>query len=94
MVGSRIVLIYLIIYVGYPKNIGQQNGNFINIQIWFYYHFIKRLDEVLEEYRIQVKLVNEAVNEACTSITCPFHGKCGKRIPKSLFKCTNPKQGL
>ena len=73
------------IYVGYPKNIAQQKGNFNISNVWSYDYVIKRLSEVSEEYGIKV----QPVNEAYTSSTCPIHGsKCGNRIVRGLFKCT------
>jgi len=74
-----------IIYVGYPKNIVQQNGNFNNIQVWSYGYLLRRLNEVCEEYGIVVVFVDEAH----TSTICPVHGYgCGIRISRGLFKCT------
>ena len=73
------------IYVGYPKNIAQQKGNFNISNVWSYEYVIKRLSEVSEEYGIKVQLVDESY----TSSTCPIHGNgCGKRIVRGLFKCT------
>ncbi|MEB2793535.1 MAG: transposase [Caldisphaeraceae archaeon] len=73
------------VYVGYPKMISQNNGNFNTVQIWNYGYLLRRLSDVLEEYGISVVFVDEAY----TSSRCPFHGnKCGKRITRGLFKCT------
>jgi len=73
------------VYVGYPKNIAQQKGNFNVSNVWSYDYVIKRLSEVAEEYGIVVV----PVNESYTSSTCPIHGsKCGKRIVRGLFKCS------
>jgi len=72
------------IYVGYPKNIAQQKGNFNVSNVWSYGYVIKRLKEVAEEYGMTV----EEVDESYTSSTCPIHGdSCGKRIVRGLFKC-------
>jgi len=72
------------VYVGYPKYIAQQKGNFNVSNVWSYGYVIKRLTEVAEEYGMKV----EEVNEAYTSTTCPVHGdNCGKRIVRGLFKC-------
>jgi len=72
------------IYVGYPKYIAQQKGNFNVSNVWSYGYVIERLREVAEEYGMKV----EEVNEAYTSSTCPVHGdSCGKRIVRGLFKC-------
>ena len=72
------------IYVGYPKYIAQQKGNFNVSNVWSYGYVIERLTEVAEEYGMKV----EEVNEAYTSTTCPIHGdSCGKRIVRGLFKC-------
>jgi len=72
------------IYVGYPKYIAQQKGNFNVSNVWSYGYVIERLKEVAEEYGMKV----EEVNEAYTSTTCPVHGdSCGKRIVRGLFKC-------
>jgi len=74
-----------IIYVGYPKNIAQNNGNFNNVHVWTYGYLLKRLSEVSEEYGMRVALIDEAY----TSSTCPIHGyECGRRIARGLFKCT------
>jgi len=74
-----------IIYVGYPKNISQENGNFNTVQVWSYGYLLRRLSEVGEEHGITVVLVDEAY----TSSTCPVHGYgCGRRISRGLFKCT------
>jgi len=73
------------IYVGYPKNISQENGNFNNVHVWTYGYLLRRLSEVSEEYGITVVFVDEAY----TSSMCPLHGYgCGKRISRGLFKCT------
>jgi len=72
------------IYVGYPKNIAQQKGNFNVSNVWSYGYVIKRLKEVAEEYGMAVI----EVDESYTSSTCPIHGdSCGKRIVRGLFKC-------
>jgi len=72
------------IYMGYPKNISQENGNFNNVHVWTYGYLLRRLSEVSEEYGITVVFVDEAY----TSSMCPLHGYgCGKRISRGLFKC-------
>jgi len=73
------------IYVGSPKDIAQQKGNFNTVQVWSYGYLLRRLIEVSEEYGITVILVDESY----TSSMCPLHGSgCGKRITRGLFKCT------
>ena len=73
-----------IIYVGYPKYIAQQKGNFNISNVWSYDYVIKRLSEVAEEYGMTVV----PTDESYTSSTCPIHGdSCGKRIVRGLFKC-------
>jgi len=73
------------IYVGYPKNIAQENGGFTTVQVWSYSYLLRRVSEVSEEYGITVVFVDEAY----TSSTCPVHGYgCGRRISRGLFKCT------
>jgi len=73
------------IYVGYPKNIAHQNGNFNALQIWSYGYLLRRLAEVGEEYGIAVVFVDESY----TSSTCPVHGsRCGRRMTRGLFRCT------
>jgi len=73
------------VYVGYPKNISQENGDFTTVQVWSYSYLLRRLSEVSGEYGITVVLVDEAY----TSSTCPVHGHgCGRRISRGLFKCT------
>ena len=73
------------IYVGYPRYISLQKGDFNISDVWNYYYVIERLRNVAEEYGMEVILVNEAH----TSSTCPIHGKgCGDRIMRGLFKCT------
>jgi len=72
------------IYVGYPKNIAQQKGNFNVINVWSYKQVIDRIKEVAEEYGMKV----EEIDESYTSTTCPVHGdSCGKRIARGVFKC-------
>jgi len=72
------------IYVGYPKYIAQQKGNFNVTNVWSYDYVIERLTEVAEEYGMSVV----PTNESYTSSTCPIHGdSCGKRIVRGLFKC-------
>ena len=74
------------IYVGHPKYIAQQKGNFNVSNVWSYGYVIERLTEVAEEYGMKV----EEVDEAYTSSTCPIHGdSCGKRIVRGLFKCSS-----
>jgi len=73
------------VYVGYPKNITQENGDFNTVQVWSYGYLLRRVSEVSGEYGITVVLVDEAY----TSSTCPVHGHgCGRRISRGLFKCT------
>jgi len=73
------------IYVGYPKNIAQENGGFTTVQVWSYSYLLRRVSEVSEEYGITVVFVDEAY----TSSTCPVHGYgCGRRVSRGLFKCT------
>jgi len=73
------------IYVGYPKNIAQENGNFNTVQVWSYGYLLRRLNEVSEEYGIAVTFVDESY----TSSTCPIHGDgCGKRVTRGLFRCS------
>jgi len=73
------------IYVGYPKNIAQENGDFNNVNVWSYGYLLRRLSEVGEEHGMTVVFIDEAY----TSTTCPVHGnRCGKRISRGLFKCT------
>jgi len=72
------------IYVGYPKYIAQQKGNFNVTNVWSYGYVIERLSEVAEEYGMTVV----PADESYTSSTCPVHGdSCGKRIVRGLFKC-------
>jgi len=72
------------IYVGYPKNIVQQKGNFNVTNVWSYKQIIDRIKDVAEEYGMVVI----EVDESYTSSTCPIHGdSCGKRIVRGLFKC-------
>jgi len=72
------------IYVGYPKNIVQQRGNFNVSNVWSYSYVIKRIKDVAEEYGIAVI----EVDESYTSTTCPIHSdSCGKRITRGLIKC-------
>jgi len=72
------------IYVGHPKYIAQQKGNFNVTNVWSYKQIIDRIKEVAEEYGMKV----EEVNESYTSSICPIHGdSCGKRIVRGLFKC-------
>ena len=74
-----------LIYVGYPKMISQNNGDFNNVQVWNYGYLLKRLVEVAEEYGIEVMFVNESF----TSKACPIHGNgCGRRVKRGLFKCS------
>jgi putative transposase len=74
-----------VIKVGYPKYIVQEDGNFNNAHVWTYNYLLKRIYEVAEEYGITVVYVNEAH----TSSKCPIHGeKCGNRVKRGLFKCT------
>jgi len=73
------------IYVGYPKNIAQENGGFTTVQVWSYSYLLRRVSEVSEEYGMTVVFIDEAY----TSSTCPVHGYgCGRRISRGLFKCT------
>jgi len=74
-----------VIYVGYPKNIAQENGNFNTVQTWSYSYLLRRLAEVCEEHGMAVVFVDESY----TSSACPIHGNgCGKRVLRGLFKCT------
>jgi len=73
------------IYVGYPKNIAQENGDFNNVHVWSYGYLLRRVSEVSGEYGMTVVFIDEAY----TSTTCPVHGHgCGRRISRGLFKCT------
>jgi len=75
----------LVIKVGYPKYIAQENGNFSNVHIWTYGYLLRRIYEVVEEYGIVVVYVDEAY----TSSKYPIHGeeRCS-RVKRGLFKCT------
>jgi len=78
------------IIVGYPKGIARNSEkdkkqNFILSHVWQFNYVIKRLEEVSEEYDIQVIITDEAF----TSQLCPL---CGQRHPngrifRGLFKC-------
>jgi len=46
------------VYVGYPRNIVQQKGNFNTVQVRSYGYLLKRLVEVSEEYGIIVIFVD------------------------------------
>jgi len=73
-----------LVYIGYPKMVAQENGNFNTVHVWSYGYLIKRLVEVFGEYSIETVFVNEIY----TSQTCPIHGNgCGKRVVRGLFKC-------
>jgi len=73
-----------VIYVGYPKNIAQESGDFNTVQVWSYGYLLRRLNEVSEEYGVTVIFVDESY----TSSTCPIHGdECGRRVSRGLFKC-------
>ncbi len=73
------------VYVGYPKYIAQEKGNFNTVQIWTYGYLLRKIIEAAWEYGIKVHFVDERN----TSRTCPFHGEgCGRRISRGLLKCT------
>jgi len=78
------------IVIGYPRDIAREPGkgkkqNFILSHVWRFNHVIKRLEEVSEEYGIQVVITDEAF----TSQTCPLCGQrhSNGRIFRGLFKC-------
>ncbi len=56
------------IYVGYPKNIAQDNGNFNTVNLWMYRYIINRLKYTAEGYGIEVI----EIDEHDTSSTCPI----------------------
>ncbi|NJE42574.1 transposase [Thermococcus sp. GR7] len=83
------------IIVGYPKGIARNSGkgrrqNFLLSRVWLFSYIIQRLREVSEEYGIVV----EVVDEAYTSLTCPFCGRShyGARFVRGLYLC--PQEGL
>jgi len=79
------------IYVGYPKYIAQQKGNFNVSNVWSYGYVIERLTEVAEEYGMKV----EEVDESYTSSTCPIHGdSCGKKDCQRTLQVPQVKQSL
>jgi len=71
--------------IGYPKGIAQDKGNERNSNFWNYSSIINRIKDVAQEYRIKVKLVNEAN----TSKTCSLSGEIHEngRIERVLFEC-------
>ncbi|MGC8570193.1 MAG: zinc ribbon domain-containing protein [Caldivirga sp.] len=71
--------------VGYPRYTAQENGNFNNVHVWTYGYLLRRLEEVGEEYGVEVILSNEEYS----SSKCPLHRsvECGVRIKRGLFKC-------
>ncbi|WP_456398629.1 zinc ribbon domain-containing protein, partial [Palaeococcus sp. (in: euryarchaeotes)] len=78
------------IVVGYPKGIARNSDkgkkqNFILSHVWRFNYVIKCLEEVSEEYGIQVVLTDEAF----TSQSCPLCGQrhANGRIFRGLFKC-------
>ncbi|NJE85181.1 transposase [Thermococcus sp. CX2] len=83
------------IVVGYPKGISRNSDkgkrqNFLLSRVWLFNYTIQRLKEVAEEYGIVV----EVVDEAYSSITCPFCGQphYGARFVRGLYLC--PRKGL
>jgi len=63
------------IKIGYSKGIAQDKGNERNTNFWSYLAIIKRIKNVLEEYGIKVKLVDEEN----TSKKCSLCGKFTKK---------------
>jgi len=78
------------IKIGYPKGIAQDNGSQRNSNFWSYLSIIKRIKDIAQEYRIKVKLVNEAN----TSKTCSLCGEIHEngRIERGLFKCPHTEK--
>jgi len=76
--------------IGYPKGIAQDKGNEMNTNFWSYLAIIKRIKEVAEEYKIKVKLADEAN----TSKTCSLCGEIHEngRIERGLFECPHTKK--
>jgi len=77
------------IFVGVPKYIAQQRGNFLVTNVWSYGYVLRRLREVAWEYGIEVV----EVDEANTSTTDPFTGKVDKRkrVHRGLFIVETPE---
>ena len=78
------------IYVGYPKYVAQEpskssKANFEIVHVWSYGYLLRRLEEVGEEYGMEVVLREEAY----TSTTCPLcRTHIGhRRVTRGLLKC-------
>ncbi|MEM4970507.1 MAG: transposase [Sulfolobales archaeon] len=71
------------IYIGYPYNISQDNGNKYSVNIWSYHRLIQTIELEAQEYGMRVY----EVIEYGTSSRCAYHNVDVKRKPRGVVTC-------
>jgi len=71
------------IYLGYPLNIAQQNGNKFTVNMWSYRKLMEAIVLKAQEYGIRVF----EVVEYNTSRYCAYHNVEVKRNPRGVVSC-------
>jgi len=73
------------VFIGYPYMVSQDDGNEYNANIWWFNRITRWLDEVLQEYRIKLHVVNEYGTSRQCSI-CDMKHENG-RVKRGLYLC-------
>ncbi|ADY01906.1 transposase, IS605 OrfB family [Vulcanisaeta moutnovskia 768-28] len=71
------------IYLGYPFNIAQENGNKFTVNMWSYRKLMEVIELKAQEYGIKVY----EVLEYNTSKYCAYHGVEVNRQPRGVVNC-------
>ena len=73
------------VFIGYPYLVGQDNGNEYNTNIWWFNKIVNWLKDVLEEYGVKLRVVNEHGTSRQCSI-CDMNHENG-RVKRGLYIC-------
>lgn len=71
------------IYIGYPYNISQDNGNKFSVNIWSYRKLVQSIELKAQEYGMRVF----EVIEHNTSGQCAYHDTKVERKPRGVVTC-------
>jgi len=73
------------VFIGYPYLVSQDDGNEYNTNVWWFSKVINWLNDVLEEYGIKLRVVNEYGTSKHCSI-CDMKHENG-RVKRGLYIC-------
>jgi len=73
------------VFIGYPYMLSQGNGNEYNTNIWWFNKIVNWLKDVLEEYGVKLRVVNEHGTSRQCSI-CDMNHENG-RVKRGLYIC-------